>query len=155
MMLIDDEMLANNNNGGNSSHKGKAIITEITNCIRNTDENVTRKFMQGSRKNIKKKDKMTIAYRQVTHVPFTNEEYAKSKSSNNLLQPVSKITEEGTFDSASVLRQLHTYVKDFGEYVGVSQEVNRSDLNVSTPRVDRSFDVVASELKEALTVISE
>ncbi|KAK1587433.1 hypothetical protein Q3G72_012768 [Acer saccharum] len=159
VMLTDDELLANNNSSGSSSHKEKVALNEITNCVGISDNNVTRKIVQGSRKNIKKKDKMTTVYGQVNSMPFTKKGNSNYKSSNNYLKPVSKIVEGEIIDIANVLRQLHTDVKDFQtqftENVEVAQDVNRSDLTTSAPRVDRSFDVVASELREALTVISE
>ncbi|KAK0603828.1 hypothetical protein LWI29_009106 [Acer saccharum] len=159
VMLTDDELLANNNSSGSSSHKEKVALNEITNCVGISDNNVTRKIVQGSRKNIKKKDKMTTVYGQVNSMPFTKKGNSNYKSSNNYLKPVSKIVEGEIIDIANVLRQLHTDVKDFEaqftENVEVAQAVNQSDLTTSAPCVDRSFDVVASELKEALIVISE
>ncbi|KAK1587735.1 hypothetical protein Q3G72_016276 [Acer saccharum] len=64
VMLTNDELLANNNSSGSSSHKEKVALNEITNCVGIFDNTVTRKVVQGSRKNSKKKDKIPTVYGQ-------------------------------------------------------------------------------------------
>ena len=76
--------------------------------------------------------------------------------------PVSQDLETDNLDSAHMLRQLHIDVTKFegqsieiNEVGGCLSQINASNPSKSTQQLDNNFEKVASELEEAMVVISE
>ena len=77
---------------------------------------------------------------------------------------ITEIHDDGMEDSASVLRQFHKEVREFEENYTRNSSIDPNDNNcgLSNPlykdtssNVGESFEMVASELGEAMAVISE
>ncbi|KAK0580787.1 hypothetical protein LWI29_006237 [Acer saccharum] len=129
VMLTDDEVLANNNCSGSISHKGKVVLTGITNQHGSLGEKNTRNLSQGNKKNFRRKDKMFTGGNQLVNTSSYQKVSTNSKGSNHFPRNISKAVEEENVDSANMLRQLHIEVKEFEanfvEHIEIAQDVNQ------------------------------
>ncbi|KAK0599925.1 hypothetical protein LWI29_009907 [Acer saccharum] len=147
---LDVEVLVNNTFSSSNCHNGKVVFTEITNQHGRLSEENARNFLTGTKKIFRRKDKPIMGGSQSVSVPSYHKGSTSAKGS--VPNPVSKSVVEENVDSASVLRQLHIDVQDF-EVIFVENNEITQDVNQGGP--DSNFELVASKLKEALTVISE
>ncbi|KAK0589618.1 hypothetical protein LWI29_016390 [Acer saccharum] len=145
-------------------NRGKVVLIEVTNQNNFQSKRTPRPFSHNSKKLVKKGSK---AASKVISIGICGGGALFTKSSTDAMcvnhSDVSMHSESGLddLDNSTVLRQLHIDVKNFGDKPpalnGVDQAmdmVSNLALNVVGPSLD-SFDKVASELVEVLTVIFE
>ncbi|KAI9194127.1 hypothetical protein LWI28_003333 [Acer negundo] len=113
---------------------------------------------QGNKKNRKKGVAAANSGSQVAMMGGPRRIAVTAKGPTNFMLP-KKAIEEEVIDSASVLRHLHKEVNDFvsklARFMETTEGEFQKEVSVPVTGLNRTFDVVASNLVEALAVISE
>ncbi|KAK3195831.1 hypothetical protein Dsin_027141 [Dipteronia sinensis] len=162
MMMAEGEDTGNNKTAGGRQHKGKAVLTKITNQKNFQGKKATKVPPHGSKKTPTNGGKLVTKIGQMAEsrgnaIPCKGITGSKNISHSPKSASQDVVVED--LDNGNVLRQLYSEVTDFEANTSMHKEVgaclNQSNLSVSTSHLINSFDVVAFELGEAMEVISE
>ncbi|KAK1592671.1 hypothetical protein Q3G72_028610 [Acer saccharum] len=170
-------MSSGKNVGNGSKSKDLGILYEITNLSEEHGEQVTKKgcnLLIKTQKNKKSINKKVVKpFEKGGHlkkgVVFQKEDSCtlrtiESKGEKQILEPALTKYEDSIIDSTNVLQQFHKEVSEFkakcvGEtsmdHTNTTCEGLNSVSKDSSNGVSDNFDIVASDLIEAITVISE
>ncbi|KAK3185201.1 hypothetical protein Dsin_032487 [Dipteronia sinensis] len=144
---------------GSNFRKGKAVFREVSNSIGNQNQ-LNPIFPSQNYKNTRKKA-YVVAAAEVSRTKVDFSHGTSSAAVNCVIDVNSRNSgDDEDCDSASVLRQLHRDVNNCGDPIVDPMETGGTSCiqKVSTSPVtslDRNFELVASDLKEVLAVISE
>ncbi|KAK0600124.1 hypothetical protein LWI29_011893 [Acer saccharum] len=151
MMIEDEQILV-------TKSRGKSVLTEITNYPSKIGEKLNSVSSKGSKKTRKKGGLVSTAGRPLAKVVGSRDVSSTASTSIGSLPPRTDV-DVVAIDSTSVLRCLHNEVSEVGTQQADPMEtvegMVQKEVVIPVSSLDKSFDMVASKLTEALAVISE
>ncbi|KAK2664916.1 hypothetical protein Ddye_003490 [Dipteronia dyeriana] len=160
VMMAEGEVHSKSKVSEGNSKKNKIVLTEITNQSSKLGETLSRVSAQNSTNNIKKSDKLVCNVNSLSQLSIKQRGTGSSKgrtSSYDKKKPIQIVTqyrEKEMTDSDDVFWQSHIDTAEFEAHCIEGRVADDRNCNKSAVQNEINFGVVASELEEAMAVIS-